>query len=451
MTHVRHALACASSIVAIVLACLALPAQAGVVVMHGYADYTSATLWVQTEGPATIALEVRGEDSVAPRRFALEATQRTDYTASLRVPGLSPGRTYAYRLTAGDETREGVLRTQRFAARPQQAPQLAIAFGSCHFMPYPDPAFTANVGGDYQIFDAIASKSPDLMLWLGDNLYLQRPDFTDPTSMAAHYRQVRAFEPLQRLLTSTAHLAIWDDHDYGPNDSDRSYVFKDQTLGLFQRYWPNPSFGLPGVPGIFGWVHLADVDLFLLDDRFHRYPNRYPNVPEKSMFGAPQFEWLKEALLSSTARIKVVANGSQMWNRASRFEGLHQFPDEQKRLAQWLVEQKIDGVVFLSGDRHFGELLRIERAGTYPVYEFTSSPLTYRAAENLDATERNNPDVVQGTLRTQRQFGMLRVTGPSNARMLAFESYDSNGTLLWRHAIAAADIRNARPPAGGER
>jgi len=48
----------------------------------------------------------------------------------------------------------------------------------------------------------------------------------------------------------------------------------------------------------------------------------------------------------------------------------------KKRLADWLEQQRIDGVVFISGDRHFGELLKIARPGAYPLYEFTSSPLT---------------------------------------------------------------------------
>jgi hypothetical protein len=51
---------------------------------------------------------------------------------------------------------------------------------------------------------------------------------------------------------------------------------------------------------------------------------------------------------------------------------------------------------------------------------------------------------VPGTLRTQRQFGMLRVTGPSTARRLAFESYDSDGALLWRHEVAVKDLQFPR-------
>ncbi|MEO5700641.1 MAG: alkaline phosphatase D family protein [Casimicrobiaceae bacterium] len=421
-----------------------LPAESRLVVMQGYADYTSAVLWVQVDGPGPVAVDITPEVGGETRQFTFEPAPDNDHAASLRVPGLRPGTGYRYQVRGGGEVRDGRLSTQAPAPRSGNAPEIVIAFGSCHFVRYPDPAFATDNGGDYQIFDAIAAKAPNLMLWLGDNLYLQTPDFADPSAMAAHYREARAFAPLQRLFGDIPQLAIWDDHDYGPNDGDRSYVFKDETLRLFKRYWPNPSHGLPGVPGVFGWVHLGDVDLFLLDDRYHRYPNRYPNVPEKSMFGSAQFEWLKEALLSSRARIKIVANGSQFWNRASRFEGLHQFPDEQRRLAQWLAERPIDGVIFLSGDRHFGELLRVPRDGTYPLYEFTSSPLTYRAYANPDAAERDNPALVPGTLTTRRNFGMLRVTGPVTRRTIAFEAYDSDGALLWKHAIAAGDLRAPR-------
>ncbi len=418
-------------------------ACARLVVMQGYADYTSAILWVQAEHAGRVEIDVTAEAGAEPRHFALDLAASDDFAASLRVPGLHPGARYRYRVRGEGDEREGWLRTQR-PVRGANAPEIAIAFGSCHYLRYPDPAFPADRGGDYQIFDAIAAKAPDVMLWLGDSLYLQTPDFADPTAMAAHYRQARAFEPLQGLLGSVPQLAIWDDHDYGPNDADRSYVFKAETLRLFQRYWPNPSFGIDGVPGVFGWVHMGDVELFLLDDRTHRHPDRYPNVPEKSMFGRAQFEWLKEALLASKARLKIVANGNQFWNRASRFEGLHQFPDERHRLAQWLADLAIDGVVFLSGDRHFGELLRIDRDGTYPLYEFTSSPLTYRAVAHPDAAEQDNPDLVPGTLTTRRNFGMVRITGPVSRRTITFESYDSDGALLWRHAVAAADLRTPR-------
>jgi len=105
--------------------------------------------------------------------------------------------------------------------------------------------------------------------------------------------------------------------------------------------------------------------------------------------------------------------------------------------------------MFLSGDRHFSELLKIDRPGTYPIYEYTSSPLTSQPWANPDAAERQNPDVVPGTLLGRRQFGMIRITGPENDRRIALESYDTKGVLNWRNEIRARDLRSLKP-AGGE-
>ena len=428
----------------------ALPASAGLVLMHGPAELTSATLWIQADSEATIVVAWRPDGETADRRIELSATAATDHTVVARLTGLKPGAAAEYRVEAGVDRRSGTIRAQPWWPRPAAARELTIAIGSCFFLADPDPQWPGgDYGGGFGIFDAIAAARPDVMLWLGDNVYLQQPDFYDPSSMAARYRRQRGFSPLQKLLTATSHLAIWDDHDYGPNDSDASYVLKGETLKLFQRYWPNTSFGLPDVPGTFGSARYGDVMFFLLDDRYYRSPDRWPDGADKTLFGARQLEWLKQALVSAPrSAIKIVAGGGQFWNRAARFEGWQHFATERDAFAGWLLDARIEGVIFVSGDRHFGELLRIARAGAYPLYEFTSSPLTSRPPTRLDEADRANPDVVADTLVVKRQFGLIRVAGPGNDRRIAFEARDTAGALLWRHEIRAADLRFPRAARG---
>ena len=442
-----YALACA--VVALPAACLAPgPAFATLVVMHGPAELTSAVLWIQTDVPATVIVAWQPDGEPALRRIELQASAASDDVVVARLTGLKPGTTTAYRVDAGAERRTGTIRAQPYWSKSAAAPELSFALGSCFYLADPDPIWPGgDYGGGFTIFDAIAAQKPDVMLWLGDNLYLQQPDFYDPASMAARYRRQRAFTPLQPLLTATSHLAIWDDHDYGPNDADASYVLKGETLDLFRRYWPNPSFGLPDLPGTFGMARYGDVLFFLLDDRWYRSPNAWPDGPDKTLFGSRQLEWLKQALVSAPrSALKIIAGGSQFWPRDSRFEGWHRYGTERTAFAEWLVRARIEGVVFLSGDRHFGELVKIERAGAYPLYEFTSSPLTSRPPARVDRADQANPDVVPGTLIAQRQFGMLRVEGPGNDRRIAFESYDAAGALLWRHEVRMSDLRFPREP-----
>ena len=429
---------------AVALALLAATPAWAASILHGFADMSSMTLWVQTDRAARVVVELHPEADPGKRR-RVEGTTRAedDFAIALRLAGLDPGARYRYTVAVDGKA---AAEPGRFATQPLwqfrgDPPALAVAFGSCFYLNDRFDRPGAPWGGDYQILDALAAQSPDLMLWVGDNVYFREPEWTSLEGMSARYRAVRALPELRRLARATSHVAIWDDHDFGPNDSDASFVMKGAALEAFKRYWPNPSHGLPGVPGVFGLVTFGDVDFFLLDNRFHRYPNRYPQTPEKSMFGRAQLEWLKQALVFSRAPFKVVVAGGQFWNRANRFEAFHNFPVEQKALADWLLEQKVTGVVFLSGDRHLGGLWRIERPGTYPLYEFTSSPLTAGPFLNPSADERENPELVAGTLLNQRNFGMLRVSGPRTERVLTLEAYDVGGKLLWQRRIAAAELR----------
>jgi len=434
-----------------VLVLLALVAHvpaaiAGLVLMHGPAELTSATLWIQADSAASVVVAWRPEGDTFEQRVELAATAATGNVVVARLTGLKPGATAEYRVEAGADRRSGTVRAQPWWPRAAAARDITIAFGSCFFLADADPQWPgSDYGGGFEIFDAIAAAKPDVRLWLGDNDYLQQPDLYDPASMAARYRRQRGFPPLQNLLTATSHLAIWDDHDYGPNDSDASYVMKGETLKLFQRYWPNPSSGLPDVPGAFGLARYGDVQFFLLDDRYHRSPDRWRDGADKTMFGARQLEWLKQALVSAPrSAIKIIAGGGQFWLRGSRFEGWNHFATERAAFADWLVRERIEGVIFLSGDRHFGELLKVERPGAYPLLEYTSSPLTSRPPARLDEVDRANPDIVPGTLVAKRQFGLIRVSGPANERRIAFEARDSEGSLLWRHEIHAGDLRFPR-------
>lgn len=428
-------------LVAAAIAVSASPAHARLTVMHGYVDYASALIWIQTDNPGPVDVAWRAGEAEPERWLSLATLASTDNVTVARLGTLTPGTRVSYRISGDGDQVSGTFTSQPRWSRAADAPDIAIAIGSCFFLADENPAWGSQAyGGGYRILDAVAASKPDLMIWMGDYLYFQPQDEFDATSMAARYRRQRAFPPLRRLLTSTSHVAIWDDHDYGPNDADLSYELKGESLALFKRYWPNPSHGLPGAPGVFSRVRYGDVDVFMLDDRWYRSAKALADGPGKAMFGERQLEWLRNALVHSRAAIKLVVNGSQMWNRVDRFEGWNHYAHEQGAFAEWLVAQRIDGVIFASGDRHFGELLKIERGGAYPLYEFTSSPLKSTPFRN-PAGELDNPDLVAGTLVSKRQFGIIRVTGPGNDRRIALESRDESGALLWRHELRAQDLR----------
>ena len=158
------------------------------------------------------------------------------------------------------------------------------------------------------------------MLWLGDNVYFREPD-DSRTGIYNRYTHDRALNELQPLLGSVHHYAIWDDHDYGPNNSDRSFIHKDITYQAFQDFWANPSYGIENKGGITTQFRWSDIDFFLMDNRYFRTPQNRKHI-YKEILGKEQVEWLIDALLNSKAPFKIIAIGGQFLNSESIYENL---------------------------------------------------------------------------------------------------------------------------------
>jgi len=116
------------------------------------------------------------------------------------------------------------------------------------------------------------------------------------------------------------------------------------------------------------------------------------------------------------------------------------YRNEQQKLLQWIQTQKISGVLFLSGDLHLTELLKVTPKGFYPLYDFTSSALT--SGLNTSGKEAANPALVPGTLvDDMHNFGLLRFAGPRTERRVTLECYDKDGKKRWQHEITAKELR----------
>jgi alkaline phosphatase D len=420
--------------------------------MLAYSEMTETAVWVQTTRPAQVQVRFRPKGNLqAPMKAtaSLATTDTGDHIATIRIPNLPFGTRFEYEvLIDGDVVpRDYPLEFQtqphwRFRTDP---PEFRFALGSCSYIN--EEAFDRPgnpYGGNLEIYGTIHGLRPDFMLWMGDNVYYREPDWLTESAMRRRWRYDRSFPGLQPLLGSTHHYAVWDDHDYGPNDSDRSFRLRDAALRVFSDYFPALQRGTPEAKGVFHRFEWADIEFFMLDDRYHRSPNRYPAGPEKVMLGGEQMRWLKESLINSNAPFKIIVNGGQMINPMVFFEAFGQFPNEQKELFDFIAESRVQGVLFFSGDRHASELLKVQWPGAaYPWYEFTCSPLS--AGSGRNPAEENNPARVPGTWVTgQRNFGIVDVRGKRNERRLILQNYDAAGKLLWRHEIPETELRVPR-------
>jgi alkaline phosphatase D len=417
--------------------------------MVGYSEMREVMLWVQTKQPGRVQIRYVEQGTQAPVMLTAEVTtsQATVNTAHLIADQVQPGKRYTYEVLVNGRPVKlpyaTTFQTQALWQFRTDPPNFTFALGSCTYVnepPYdrPGPAY----GDGYGIFTSIAAKKPDFMLWTGDNTYTREVDWNSRTGVMKRYTHTRSLPEMQPLLASTHNYAIWDDHDYGPNDSDRSYWLKPVTLEAFKRFWANPNYIFEeGCTGTFVW---ADCQFFLLDDRTFRAPDEQPDAgpagTEKAYFGAKQLNWFIDALRFSKATFKFVVTGGQILNPAALFENYATYSAERTQLLARLAEAKIPGVLFITGDRHHSIIHKIDRPGTYPLYDITISPLTSGPAKPT-AAELAQPTVVAGTLLTERNFATMAVSGPANDRSLIIRAFDVNGNEKWIRTLKATELR----------
>ncbi len=327
------------------------------------------------------------------------------------------------------------------------APDFTFLTGSCAY--FNEPEFDRPgkpYGLDSSIFETMADKNAAFHLWLGDNWYTREPDFSVWGLQYRAHRD-RSLPVLQRFMASMPQYSIWDDHDYGPNDEGKSYLMKDESRKLFMDYSCNPTYGENG-KGIYTKMSYSDVDFFLTDDRYFRSEdnildsvNGAPN-PEKTFFGRQQMEWLKNALVYSKAVFKVVAVGSQVLNpyAFAPIESMNNYSAEKNELLKFIADQHITGIIFLTGDRHHSEVIKIPRKGTYPLYDVTVSPYT-SGISGLWGNEKTSEVRVSNTLVLEQNFAEVKVSGEKGNRKMKFDFIGLKGNKLASWEVNENEIK----------
>ena len=411
--------------------------------MIGYSEMREVLLWVQTKQAAKVKFMYWEQGNMALKMSTEEVVtnKNTAFVARLIADQVQPTKKYDYEVWI-DNKKMNIsyplsFQTQTLWQWRTDPPAFKFAFGSCAYVndaPYDRPA---PYGGEYEIFTSIAAKKPDFMVWGGDNTYLREPDWNTRTGILYRNTHTRSLPEMQPLLGSTHHYAIWDDHDFGPNDSDRGFSLKNMTAEAFRLFWGNPNYIFEGAcTGTFEW---GDAQFFLLDDRWFRAPNNRND--DRTYFGKAQIQWLIDALVFSKANFKFIVTGGQIINAASLFENYAVFAEERNYLLQRIADEKIPGVIFLTGDRHHTILHRLNRFGTYPLYDFTVSPLTSGPGKPNER-EKTTDTFVEGTsVENKRNFSTFEITGKADNRVLKVSIFDSKGVEQWQREIKASELK----------
>lgn len=341
--------------------------------MLGHTGSTNAGIWVKASRPAKFAVRVGREPDLSDAQVyrGPRLVSESACMGHVEVSGLKPAQRYSYCVLLDGRPAMLPPYPSFVTAPPEGRPgHVRFAFISC-------------VG--YNHYDSAAGWADmvrtnfDLILFLGDNHYGNSPL---PEKQRAAYYDQRRTAGYREITRSTPGYAIWDDHDFGPDNSDGALKGKEQALQCFKEHWANPAYGEPDNPGVYFKFAWGDVDFFMLDGRYHRSPNKSTNTAAKTMLGAAQLAWLKRELTASRAPIKVLAAGGE-WQSHGTDDSWTSFKRERDELFGFIEEQQIPGVLLVSGDRHFTAAYQVK--GKW--IEVTSGPLGSKFADSKPTPE----------------------------------------------------------------
>jgi alkaline phosphatase D len=421
--------------------------------MIGQVEMRTAAIWLEVY-PDVNSIQLKcwksGSDKKSGQVLRSKGSPGNDFNPVIfQIGGLDPATTYTYEIESNRKGKitftEGNFTTKELWQWRKPAPDFSFISGSCNYVNQPMYDRPGKpYGGDSTIFQSMAKEKADFMLWLGDNWYTRDVDFNSSWGLWYRASHDRSIPILQPFLKAMPHYAIWDDHDFGPNDFGKEFVLKEVSREVFSHYWANPSYGEYG-KGTYTKMSFSDADIFMLDDRTWRSSDKLsdslngkPN-PDKRMFGEQQMDWLKNALAGSGATFKIIATGSQVLNPLSPFDCFRKFPIEYYELMNFIKAEKINGVIFLTGDRHHSEVIKVEGLVPYPLYDITASPLT-AGTHVFGDSEKINPYRVFA-LDQKQNYAHIAVSGKPRERVLTVKYKGLGGEILGEWSVKQSELR----------
>ena len=298
--------------------------------------------------------------------------------------------------------------------------QERIAILGCHRQYQPAPALYRYVLAE-----------PDVSIWVGDNVYADTKD--DPSVIEDAYAQLEAKPAFRALREQSVFLATWDDHDYGYNNLGKEYTLKKESKALFRDFWGLHDDISPDQPGIY-YARTFQVDqdilqVILLDIRYNRdEPHSGGDV-----LGETQWAWF-EKQLQQPATLRFVVSGMQVLleSETAGSETWDQFPEARQRLFDTIKENRAEGVVFITGDQHYAEVVRMPGVLDYDAIE-----LQFASVNQIEEPEFN-PYRVSPVAQSLHSYALVDVQWEQNEfdiphlTFSVFDAQDDRTELTYR-------------------
>jgi alkaline phosphatase D len=258
-----------------------------------------------------------------------------------------------------------------------------------------------------EMWKDLQEQNPEVIFAIGDNVYADWRNGQSlgksvaPDILWDRYVETRSSLQIFREKKLIPFFAVWDDHDFGMNDGNYSYPHINpsrETMEAFFPYIADAKSILEG-PGVAKAIKFSNHLFILFDDRSFRSPNEKPAIcykknhdlckrydnqttnPDSSHFGRVQEDWAL-GLIANHDGATWLVSGDQWfgsYHPFESFEGNHpiNFKSFLRKLEQAFrtarKQKKRSYAIFVSGDRHLNETMKVKPFANYQTYEFTSS------------------------------------------------------------------------------
>ncbi|RTE53961.1 alkaline phosphatase [Arenibacter aquaticus] len=411
----------------------------------------------------------------------LQATSENDFIIKKKIEGLQPGNKYFYRLQFGKDKNtlfESDIATFKTLPGPNSSEKLSmvVVTGMNHyFFHYGKYEEGKEYSGEdkrlgYPALQAIQNLNPDYFIGTGDNVYFDHPHKTnfdravkagknphpggyngmevvDEEGMRRKYHEQFAQPRFLELFSKVATYWEKDDHDYRYNDADPYQELPiSHELGIKNFKEQLPVVDLEDIHAKTYRTHRMnqDLQLWFLEGRDYRSPNKMKDGPDKTMLGTEQLDWLKETLLESDASFKLIISPTPMVGPDDAYKTDNHvnhdgFRHEGEAIFQWLVDNDFleKNLYIICGDRHW-QYHAMHPSG---IEEFSTGALVdnnSRAGRLAGDPNSTDPDslikqfYIQGD-KESASGGFLSVTvqRKDGIPVATFQHYDEEGNLLY--------------------
>lgn len=340
-------------------------------VLQGATSFTSTQINVMAPEEVVITVSA-GETTVAK----VEKSYSIWRAYRVSVTGLSPGKVYDLTIS----TPEGVvLNTRKFSTLKPETSSAKIALLSC--------MRDREVESQGPMWKALSETKPDLVFLLGDCVYVDDEiGIVNEERIWRRYVETRVTLDFYHWKTLVPTLAIWDDHDFGFNNSYGDTFWRKYSTEIFRTLYAQDAI-MPEVmwgPGIATAFSAYGQRFFLMDNRsFRDHP-----IIGNTHWGSNQEDWLEKSL-STAKSAGWIMSGSQIFSGYRSGWGYEtNHPKSLKKMLTRLSSVQAP-VLFCSGDVHYSEIMHIEDDLLgYETTEITSSSMHSTAREPRDGNKR---------------------------------------------------------------